>query len=126
MHGYFRKKFINNNGIDQKLLCSRTKIHSMASDFEGYLAAVRDQEIPIKFLKHKRQIDAGITPSGNNKCRLCKSNVEDVNHISSCNQMPARCYLPLCHDVIASSVLKMIIKKNNQERNLKLLHEPDY
>ena len=26
MHGYFRKKFINNNEIDQKLLCSRTKI----------------------------------------------------------------------------------------------------
>ena len=86
MHGYFYKKLINNDEIDQKLSCSRTKNHSMTSHFEGYLAAIRDQEIPTKFLKHKRQIDAGITPTGNNKCRFCKSNVEDVNHIiSSCN-----------------------------------------
>ena len=126
MHGYFYKKLINNNEIDQKLSCLRTKNCSMTSHFEGYLAAIRDQEIPTKFLKHQRQIDAGITPSGNNKCRLCRSNVEAVNHIiSSCNQISARYYLPR-HDVIASTVLKMIIKKNHQERNLKLLKEPEY
>ena len=127
MHGYFYKKLINNDKIDQKLSCSRTKTRSMTSHFEGYLAAIRDQEIPTKFLKHKRQIDAGITPEGNNKCRLCKSNVEDVNHIiSSCNQMSAKYYLPLRHDVIASNVLKMIIKKNNPERRVKLLNESEY
>ena len=75
----------------------------------------------------KRQIDAGITPSGNNKWRLSKSNVQDVNHIiSSYHQMSARCYLPLRHDVIASNVMKMMIKKNHQERNAKLLNEPEY
>ena len=72
MHGYFYKKLINNNEIDQKLSCLRTKNCSMTSHFEGYLAAIRDQEIPTKFLKHKRKIDAGIVPSVNNKCRLCK------------------------------------------------------
>ena len=127
MHGYFYKKLINNEEIDQKLSCSRTKTHSMTSHFEGFLAAIRDQEIPTKFLKHKRQIGAGITPEGNNKCRLCKSNVEDVNHIiSSCNQMSAKYYLPLRHDVIASNVLKMIIKKNHPERRVKLLNESEY
>ena len=99
----------------------------MTSHFEGYLAAIRDQETLTKFLKHKRQIDAGITPEGNSKCRLCKSNVEDVNHIiSSCNQMSARYYLPLRHDVITSNVLKMIIKKNHPERRVKLLNESEY
>ena len=127
MYGYFYKKLINNDKIDQKLSCSRTKNRCMTSHFEGYLAAIRDQEIPTKFLKHKRQIDAGVTPEGNNKCRLCKSNVEDVNHIiSSSNQMSARYYLPLRHDIIASNVLKMIIKKNHPERRVKLLNEPEY
>ena len=123
MHGYFHKKLINNDEIDQKLSYSRTKNCFMTSYFEGYLAAIRDQEIPTKFLKHKRQTDAGITPAGNNNCRLCKSNVEDVNHIiSSCNQMSARYYLPLRHDVIASNFLKIIIKKNHHKRHVKLLN----
>ena len=99
----------------------------MTSHFEGYLATIQDQEIPTKFLKHKMQIDADITPEGNNKCRFCKSNVEDANHIiSSCNQMSAMYYLPLRHDVIASNVLKMIIKKNHPERRVKLLNESEY
>ena len=75
----------------------------------------------------KSQIDAGITPSVNNKWRLSKSNVQDVNHIiSSYHQMSARYYLPLRHDVIASNIMKMMIKKNHQERNAKLLNEPEY
>ena len=40
--------------------------------------------------------------------------------------MSARCYLPLRHEVIESNVLKMMIKKNHQERNVKLLNEPEY
>ena len=53
MRGYFHKKLTNNGKINQKLLCSRTKSRSMTSHFEGYLAAIRDQEIPTKFLKQK-------------------------------------------------------------------------
>ena len=81
MNGYFYKKLTENDEIDQKLSCSRTKNRSMTSHFEGYLAEIGDQDIPTKFLKHKKQIGACITPSGNNKCRLCKTSVEDVNHI---------------------------------------------
>ena len=40
--------------------------------------------------------------------------------------MSARYYLPLRHDVIASNILKMIIKKNHLERHVKLLNEPEY
>ena len=54
MHGYFHNKLTENDEIDQKLLCSRTKNCSMTSHFEGYLAAIRGQEILTKFLKYKR------------------------------------------------------------------------
>ena len=40
--------------------------------------------------------------------------------------MSARYYLPLRHDVIASNILKMIIKKNHLERHVKLLNKPEY
>ena len=40
--------------------------------------------------------------------------------------MSARYYSPLRHDVIASTALKMIIKKNHPERNAKLLNKPEY
>ena len=127
MHGYFHKKLINNDEIDQKISCSRTKHRSMTSHFEGYLASIRNEEITTKFLKHKRYIDAAITPSGNKNCRICKSYVEDVNSIiSSCNQMSASYYLPLHHNAIASNVLKMIIKKNHHKRHVKLLNELEY
>ena len=101
IHGYFHKKLISNDEIDQEFSCLRTKNHSMTSHFEGYLRAIRDQEIPTKFLKCKRQIDAGITLSGNNKCKLFKSNVEDVNHIiSSCN-LSHKCQQGItCHFVM--------------------------
>ena len=63
----------------------------------------------------------------NNKCRLCKTSVEDVNHIiASCNQMSARYYLPLRHDAVASNLLEIIIKKNHSEQNVKLMNESEY
>ena len=55
MHGYLHTKLINNNEIDQKLSCLRTKNRSVTSHFEAYLSAIQDQEVPTKFLKHKRQ-----------------------------------------------------------------------
>ena len=54
IRAYFHKKLTENDEIDQKLLCSKTKNRSMTSHFEGYFAAIQDQEIPTKFLKHKR------------------------------------------------------------------------
>ena len=94
---------------------SRTK--QITSQFEGYLEAIQDQEIPTKFLFHKRQIDSGQSPTTNNKCRLCKINIEDVNHIvSSCPKMLTRCYFPLQHDALAEYILKAIITNHSNER----------
>ena len=79
----------------------RLRTKQMTSHFEGYLGAIQDQEIATKYLKRKRQIDSGQQPTMNNKCHLCKSSVEDVNHvISSCPKMSARYYLPLRHDAL--------------------------
>ena len=52
----------------------------------------------------------------NNKCRLCKTNVEDVIHIISCCPfMSARYYLPMRHDMVAKILYKEIIKKTTQK-----------
>ena len=57
------------------------------------------------------------------KCRLCKSNVEDIHHIaSSCPQLSSRYYLPLQH-IIAKCVYNELLI--NDEQNRKLLQEPD-
>ena len=40
--------------------------------------------------------------------------------------MSARYYLPLHHDAVASNVLKVIVKKNHPERNVKLMNESEY
>ena len=57
------------------------------------------------------------------KCRLCKSNVEDIHHIaSSCPQLSSRYYLPLRH-IIAKCVYNELLI--NDEQNRKLLQEPD-
>ena len=88
----------------------------MTSHFEGYLGALQDQEIAVKYLKQNRQIDYGQQPTMNNKCCLCKSNVEDVNHvISSCPKMSARYYLPLRHDALVKYVLKAVIMKSHPD-----------
>ena len=89
MHGYFQRKVKNYTNIDQKLSQHRTKNRNTTSHFVSYLDSIIDQEIPTKYLQHKRQ------QINDNKCRLCKSNVEDVVHIiSSCPKMSARYRLP--------------------------------
>ena len=58
------------------------------------------------------------------KCRLCKSNVEDIHHIaSSCPQLSSRYYLPLQHNVIAKCVYNKLLINGGQ--NQELLQEPD-
>ena len=59
--------------------------------------------------------------------QTAQTSVEDINHIIvSCNQMSARYYLPLRHDAVASNILKIIIKKNHLEQNIKLMNESEY
>ena len=114
MHGYYYRKLQQNDKIDISVSQQRSRTKQITSQFEGYLGAIQDQEIPTKFLVHKRQIDSGQSPTTNNKCRLCKINIEDVNHIiSSCPKMSTRYYLPLRHDALAKYILKAIITKNH-------------
>ena len=58
----------------------------MTSHFEGYAHALYEQKI-----QYRREKRAGLQPKHNNKCRLCKVNVEDIMHvISSCLNMSER------------------------------------
>ena len=99
----------------------------MTSQFEGYLASIHDQEIPTKYLINKRQKEAGKEATYNTKCRLCKHSTEDVNHIiSSCPEMSVRYYLPIRHDVVAKTVLKALILKNDPTDKFKHQQDPEY
>ena len=77
------RKLKQNDSIDMSVNQQRSCTKQITSQFEGYLGAIQDHEIPTNFLVHKRQIDSGQSPIANNKCHLCKINIEDVNHIIS-------------------------------------------
>ena len=88
----------------------------MTSHFEGCIAAIQEQKFPTKYLIKKKARDAGKEPPCDNKCGLCKTNVEDVMHIISCCPfMSARYYLPVRHDMVAKTLYKEIIKKTEIE-----------
>ena len=126
MHGYFFKKLQNDESIDKSVSNSRSTYSTITSHFEGYINAIQDQEIPTKYLVNKRQKDANLQPTCNNKCRLCKVNT-DVNHIiSRCPQMSVRYYLPLRHDLVAKSLLKSLILKQNPLDKYKHQKESEY
>ena len=80
------------------------------SQFEGYLVSIHDREIPTKYLITKLQMEAGKEATCNTKCRLCKHSTKDVT-ISSCPEMSIRYYLPIRHDVVATTVLKSLFFK---------------
>ena len=62
----------------------------MTSHFEGYAHALYQQKI-----HYRREKRACLQPKHNNKCRLCKVNVEDITHvIFPCPNMSARYQLP--------------------------------
>ena len=127
MHGYFFKKMMSDENIDIKLNKTRAVNKTVSSHFEGYLNAIHDQEIPTKFLINKHQRDPGQEPTCNTKCRLCKNNVEDVNHIiSSCPEMSIQFYLPIRHDIVAKTILKATILKENPDNKFRHQRDPEY
>ena len=84
------------------------------------MSAVIKQEIPIKYIQKKRSKNTMMS----DKCRHCKSNVEDIHHIaSSCPQLSSRYYVPLQHNVIAKCFYNKLLI--NDRQNQKLLQEPD-
>ena len=99
----------------------------MTSQFEGYLSAISDQELPTKYLLNKRDKDAGKTPTYDTKCRLCKHATEDIPHIiSSCPQVSSRYYLPLRHDAMGKCFLKAYIKKHHPDHKYIEKNENEY
>ena len=96
MHGYIATSIENDPKIDHKTSKSWTRNKDMSSEFEAYAFAIKDQEISKKYIKAKRQkgnISNTITDA---KCRLCKSDNEDIIHIiASSPMMSVRYYLPL-------------------------------
>ena len=112
VHSYLYNKLQSDSKIDTNISKARLTDKSMTSQFEGYLASIHDQEIPTKYLINKRQKEADKETTCNTKCRLCKDSTEDVNHIiSSCPEMSIRYYLPIRHDVVATTVLKSLFFK---------------
>ena len=82
VHSYYYKKLKSDNEIDIKASLSWTRDKNIISEFEGYMFSVQEQEISTKYLINKRYHNI---PQCDNKCRLCKDAVEDVQHIiSSC------------------------------------------
>ena len=113
-HGYLRRKTYSQSGINQKASLSWSTDKYITSHFEGYVHAIQEQEIPTKYLMHKRLVSSGMTPTFNNKCRLCKSHVEDISHIiAGCPKMSSRFYLPLRHDVVAKTIWNELRGKNS-------------
>ena len=77
------------------------------------MCAVEEQKIATKYLIKKRQGDEGKTPNISNKCRLYKTNIEDITHIiSACPMISSRHCLPLQHDPVAKAIYLKHTKKN--------------
>ena len=74
----------------------------MTSHFEAYACAIQE-EIGTKDLIGRCNKKVGVHTD--NRCRMCKNQVEGVFHIiSSCSRISLRYYLPLRHDAIAKYV----------------------
>ena len=128
MHGYFNRIIEKDEKIYHKTSKSWTKNQKMTSHFEGHIAAIQEQEILTKYLINKRARDAGKKPPYDNKCCLCKTNIEDVIHIISCCPfMFVRYYLPMRYDMVAKTFYKEIIKKDRLDSEVpKEINEQEY
>ena len=127
MRGYYYRKVQQNDNTDIPVSQQRSRTKQITSPFRGYLGTIQDQEMPTKYFVHKRQTDSGQSPTANNKCRLCKISIEDVNHIiSSCPKMSTRYYLPLRHDALAKCILKAVITKNHPNERYRDSNEYEF
>ena len=56
--------------IDFHTSLNQSKNGHTSSHFAGYLNAIMDQEIPTRYLQHKRQVDHGIEPTTDKYCEI--------------------------------------------------------
>ena len=87
LHGYFRKKTIEIEDVDQELSEQWTNKKCISSHFEVCVCVIQEigtrdwYKISDKSKRMKKQ------PATNKKCRLCKVHVEDLIHvISNCSK----------------------------------------
>ena len=127
MNGCYEKKIINDTEIDKHLSNSWKKDKFVSSQLKNYHSPIQEQELPTKYLKNKRARDSGKTLDCNSKCRLCTTNVEDINHmIAGCSHMSAKYYLPLRHNEVAKTVFSSHLKKFYPSKEIKFSSEPEY
>ena len=120
LHGYISTKLERDVNLDKNQSLSWRRDRYIESKTEAYMSSIIKQEIPTKYMQKKRSKNTLMS----DKCRLCKSNIEDIHHIaSSCPQLSSRYYLPLRHSVIAKCVYNKLPINDGQNR--KLLQEPD-
>ena len=81
---------IDNDEIDQKLSYSKTKNRSITSHFEGYLGAIRDQEIPPNSLSIKGKLMLVLhhqeTTSADNASQMSKMLTTLSHHVTISQQ----------------------------------------
>ena len=94
LHGYVRKKTIENKAVDQKLTNQWSNNKYILSYFEVYTCAIHEQDIGTKGLIYWKELKNNQQPTSDNDCCLCKAHGEDVTHrISSYSKLPSRHYL---------------------------------
>ena len=88
LHGCITKTTLESQEIDKQLSLSWTTNKYITSHFESYAFAISEQEINTKDLYYRRNKTQNPTVYIDNKCRLCKTSVEDVFQIlCSCPKM---------------------------------------
>ena len=122
VHGYVQRKISTNNDIDHVASKEWLTNKYITSHFEAYACAIQEGEIGTKDLIYRRDRKNNLPPKHDNKCRLCKIQVEDSTHvISSCKKMSSRYYLSMRHDIVAKHVYEQIRKKDN--KNCKITYD---
>ena len=125
-HEYITKTTLESQEIDKQLSLSWTTKKYITSHFESYAFAISEQEINTKDLNYRRNKAQNPTVYIDNKCRLCKTSVEDVFHIlCSCPKMSSRYYLPLTmrHDIIAKHIFENLMRKIDSHQKIKYSDE---
>ena len=125
MLGYLFKKVKEQDQIYKSASCSTDKYTT--SHFKGYAFGIHKQEINTEELQYRCDIKSGKTPSQNSIYILCNYCVKDITHvISSCSKMSSRYYLPLRHDVKATTVCNQILQKENPDKKKLINNETEF
>ena len=120
LHGYVQRKVSSDQNVDQIASKEWLTNRYISSYFEAYACAIQEGEIGTKDLIYRRDRKNNVPIKHDHKCRLCKSQVEDIAHvISSCPKMSSRYYLPMRHDIVAKYLYEKIRHQHNKECNVK-------